>query len=231
LYKRLCEFAYEVYDTIDHPALGQSPRQAFASGITRTGLRPSRLIPYDDEFLMLTLPTTPKGTAKVVPGQGVKINYVFYWCDGFRDPSVERTHVNIRYDPYDAGTAYAFVRKQWVRCHSEYFATFHKHSEREMMIATRELLETRKEHRKSFYVTAKKLAAFLESVEAEEQLLTQRLHDTSQREIMYILKEESNQPSGPVPSPSDVKQPFANITDPVSHQTPRVNRVEIYDKF
>ncbi len=231
LYKCLCEFAYEVYDTIDHPALGQSPRQAFASGITRTGLRPSRLIPYDDEFLMLTLPTTPKGTAKVVPGLGVKINYVFYWCDAFRDPSVERTQANIRYDPYDVGTAYAFVRKQWVQCHSEYFATFHKHSEREMMIATRELVKTRKEHCKSFYVTAKKLAVFFESVEAEEQLLTQRLHDTSQREIMRIVGEESNQPSGPLPSPGGAQQPFTDITDPISQQATRVHRVETYDKF
>jgi len=25
---RLCEWAYEVYDTLEHPALGQSPREA-----------------------------------------------------------------------------------------------------------------------------------------------------------------------------------------------------------
>ncbi|MCI0628550.1 MAG: TnsA endonuclease N-terminal domain-containing protein [Acidobacteria bacterium] len=231
LYRRLCEFAYEVYDTIDHPTLGQSPGQAFASGVARTGLRPSRLIPYDDEFLMLTLPTTPKGTAKVVPGQGVKINYLFYWCDAFRDPSIERTQVKIRYDPYDAGTAYAFVRKQWVRCHSEYFATFHKHSEREILIATKELLKTRKEHRQSFSVTAKKLAAFFESVEAEERLLTQRLHDTSQREIMHTLREESNQSSVPPRPRCDVKEPFQDITDPLSHQTLPGNPVEIYDQF
>ncbi len=231
LYRRLCEFAYEVYDTIEHPALGQSPRQAFASAVARTGLRPSRSIPYDDEFLMLTLPTTPKGSAKVQPGQGVKINYLFYWCEAFRDPSIERTQVKIRYDPYDAGTAYAFVRKQWVRCHSEYFATFHNRSEREILIATKELLKTRNKHRQSFSVTAKKLATFLESIEAEERLLSQRLHDTSQREIMHTLREESNQSSVPPRPQSDVKQPLSPVSDPLSPQTLQGNSVEIYDRF
>ena len=32
-YVRLCEWAYDIYDTLDHPALGQSPRDAFAMGM------------------------------------------------------------------------------------------------------------------------------------------------------------------------------------------------------
>jgi putative transposase len=33
LYEFLCEWAYEVYDQMDHPALFQSPRDAFAQGV------------------------------------------------------------------------------------------------------------------------------------------------------------------------------------------------------
>ena len=32
---------------------------------------------------MCTLPSTLKGTAKVLPGCGVKINYLYYWSDTF----------------------------------------------------------------------------------------------------------------------------------------------------
>jgi putative transposase len=73
-YTRLCEWAYDVYDTLEHPALGQSPQEAFAMGIAQGGQRPQRFIASDESFHMLTLPTTRKGTAKIMSHMGVKIN-------------------------------------------------------------------------------------------------------------------------------------------------------------
>jgi putative transposase len=61
---------------------------------------------------MCTLPSTPKGTAKVRPGCGVKINHIYYWADAFRDPGIEGQQVPVRYEPFDVGQAYAFVRHQ-----------------------------------------------------------------------------------------------------------------------
>jgi len=69
---------------------------------------------------MLTLPTTRRGTAKLQPGRGVKLHYLYYWSDAFVDPEAEGTQVPVRYDPFDAGVAYAFVKKRWVRCISEH---------------------------------------------------------------------------------------------------------------
>lgn len=181
LSSRLCEWAYEVYDTIDHPALGQSPREAFQAGLANTGVRSHRLIPYDEDFLALTLPTTNKGAATVFPGRGIKMRGVYYWSDSFRDPAIEQTLVPIRYDPWDAGILYAYVRNQWVRCHSEYFNSFQGRSQRELMIATAELRRRQSLHSKGFTLSAKKLADFLKSVEAEEVLLTQRLMDNETR--------------------------------------------------
>lgn len=37
LYDRMGEYLYEIYDTIQHPALGLSPREAYASGLAATG--------------------------------------------------------------------------------------------------------------------------------------------------------------------------------------------------
>lgn len=182
-YPRLCEWAYEVYDTLEHPALGQSPREAFAMGMAQGGQRLQRLIPYDEIFRMLTLPTTPKGTAKVMPHLGVKVNALCYWSDALLDPEVEKTQVPIRYDPFDAGIAYAFIKGRWVQCLSEHYASFAGRSEREIQLATAELRKRNHLHGQQFTITARKLADFLTSLEAEELLLEQRLRDAEAREM------------------------------------------------
>jgi transposase InsO family protein len=183
LHYRLCEWAHEFYDTTMHPALGQSPRDCFALGLERSGKRPHRQIPYDEEFRMMTLPTTTKGTALVIAGKGVKINHLQYWSAVFRDPAVEGTRVPIRYDPYDAGTAFAYIGNRWVTCHSEHFLLFHGRSERELMIAAAELHKRYRDHSRQFKLTARRLADFVASAESEESLLVQRLRDAAARKI------------------------------------------------
>jgi putative transposase len=181
LHRRLTEYAHEVYDALHHPALGQSPREAYDAGVARTGQRVPRRIAYDREFLVHTLPTTCKGTAKIAPGRGIKIHNLYYWSDSFRAPDVEKQRVPIRYDPFDAGTAYAFVNKEWTECHSEYFSVFHGRSEKEIMLATQELRKLAQRQSGEFTITSRKLAEFLQSVQAEEVLLEQRLNDAESR--------------------------------------------------
>lgn len=177
-------WADELYDTRDHPALGQSPRAAFTAGFLQGGHRVHRLIPDDEAFRMLTLPSTRKGTAKVQPRCGVKIHYLYYWSEAFLDPTVEGTQVPVRFDPFDAGLAYAFVRGRWVRCLSEYYATFGGHSEREIQLASMELHRRKQQHGQQLRLTARQLASFLASVEAEEMLLAQRLRDAAVRDLV-----------------------------------------------
>lgn len=177
LHERLSAYLFEVYDTIEHPALGQSPGEAFRIGFEATGFRTERLIPYSQDFLMATLPATPRGSGKITPGRGVKINHIYYWSSRFQDPALENQQVPLRYDPFDLGTAFAFVEGQWVNCHSEYHAVFHGHSEKELMLASKELLRRRQRHSQSVAITARKLADFLQTVENDEILLTQRLRD------------------------------------------------------
>jgi putative transposase len=180
LQRRFAEYAYEVYDTLSHPALGASPREVCDAGLRKTGSRAHRQIAYDHEFLVFTLPTTPRGTAKVVPGKGIQIHYLYYWSDLFRDPEVEKAIIPVRYDPFDAGTAHAFVKGQWTECHSEHYAVFRGRSEKEIKVASQELRRIRQCHAQQFTVTAAKLAEFLGSVEAQEVLLKQRLIDAAQ---------------------------------------------------
>ena len=178
LYDYLSSFLFEIYDTIEHPALGQSPREACLKALQNTGVRPNRTISYDQAFLLATLPTTPRGTANVSPGRGVIVNRVYYWAEAFRDPTVENHDVPVRYDPFDIGTAYAFVKNRWTECHSEHYTVLQGRSEREIMLASKELRRRRLLHsRERFTLTASKLADFLDSAEAEEKCLLQRMRD------------------------------------------------------
>jgi len=190
LYARLCQWAYEVYDTREHPALGQTPEEAFNAGMLLSGLRPNRLIAYDEDFIRFTLPSTPKGTAKVQPNLGVKIHSLYYWArgDAFRDAEVEKTQVRVRYDPYDMGHAFACVKGRWVECISEHYARFKGRTEREMQLATEELRQRHRRHGQQFVLTAAKLADFLSSVEAEEVLLAQRQRDHEARAVFSLME-------------------------------------------
>jgi putative transposase len=236
LYLYLRDWAYEVYDTIEHPALGQCPRDAFNRGMASTGERAHRLIPYDNEFRILTLPTTTKTTAKVFPGRGVKINYLYYWSDTFRHPEVEGTQVSVRYDPFNAGRSFAYVRGQWVECYSERYATFRDRSEREVMIATSELRRRQTRHSSQLNITANKLAHFLESVEAEEVLLRQQLADKATRNVVALINavgqprisDKTNQPmSLETDSPEDMP-----LTSSSNLEVPSmVSHLEVYGEF
>jgi putative transposase len=183
LHRALSEYAYEIYDTMHHPALGQSPREALDAALTHTGSRAHRRLAYDRDFLIATLPTTRKGTAKISPARGIKINHVLYWSEHFRNPTLETKQVAVRYDPFDIGLTYAFVDRQWVECYSEYYKVLHGHSEREVQLVSEELRKRHQNHSGHFVITARKLAEFLESVELEEEILAQRLRDLEGRSL------------------------------------------------
>jgi len=228
LYDRLCQYAYRVYDEIQHTTLGMSPRDAFVEGMARTGSRSHRLIPYDQDFLMWTLPTTPKGSAKVQPGRGFKIHHLYYWSDALRDPNVEGSQVDVRYDPFDISTAFAFIAGRWVTCHSEHYAAFRGRSEKEIMLATKELRGLKTKHSRQFGASAKQLANFLESVEGEEMTLMQRLHDSEGRHVLNAINGEVAAPvpnevaSSPVTEPETLGE-IPTATDSQS--------LEVYEDF
>jgi len=218
-HNRLQQFAYEVYDQIDHPALGATPREAFAVGMTRAGNRDHRLIEYSDDFKIFTLTSSKKGIARVLPGRGIKLNSLYYWSEAFRHPEVERKQVPVRIDPFDVGTAYAFVRGSWVKCHSEYHMIFHGRSEREIRLASEELRRRRTLHSRQFNLTASKIAEFIESVEAEEILLTQRLKDHENRIVLESY--ETPQPAHEIAQAEEEEVHRANVKDGNSPKSKR----------
>lgn len=214
LYAYLMEWAYQVYDQSSHQALGMTPREAYIRGIQQTGEREHRRIPYSEDFLMMTRPSTRTGVVLVQPGRGIKINYLYYWSDAFRHPEVERTKVPVRYDPFDIGIAYAYVQGRWVKCISQYYTIFSGRSEKELLKAATEIRQLGKLHRTSTNISAKRLADFLCSVQEHEALLMQRLRDLEGQRILNgftpkpegVLDEEIVIPKASY-SPIDVPNP------------------------
>ena len=174
LHEVMSEYFYEVYANLHHPTLGQSPKAAFMAGQARSGKRESRFIANDETFLMLSLPTTPKGTAKVVPGRGVKINYIYYMCEAFRSGDVERSRVHVRYDPFNIGEAYAYVDNRWHKCISEPGLALEGHSEQELKLISTELRRQKQRHGEHFTLNARMIADFLKSVGEREKALLQK---------------------------------------------------------
>ncbi len=177
LYTYLTEWAYTIYDNSVHDSLGETPLQVYTDALAATGEREHRRIAYDEDFLMATRPSTPKGNALVQPGQGIKVNYLYYWNDAFRSPVVEKTKVSVRYDPFDMGVAYAYLEGRWVKCISQYYSTFAGRTEKEVLLAAQEIRQKDKRNAVSTNLSAKRLADFIAAVQEHETLLMQRLRD------------------------------------------------------
>ena len=58
------------------------------------------------------------------------------------------------------------------------------------MLATAELRKRNQRHTRQFAVTARRLADFLASLEAEEALLEQRLRDAEARDVLAIIESD-----------------------------------------
>jgi len=180
--QRLAEYVYEVYDQMEHPALGQSPREAFAQGMRLAGSRSHRLIPYTEDFLMQTRPTTRTGAVTIFRGRGIRVHGLHYWHEAMRSPQVAGQTVPVRYEPYDMGVVYAYIEGQWLECLADDFAQVHGRSEREWNLILEEWrAQQRQHHQKRVTLNGPLLAQFLQQVEHDEAVLLQRQRDLEEQ--------------------------------------------------
>ena len=203
---RFLQWVYEVYDQMEHQTLFQSPRDAFIQGMRLAGPRTHRLIPYSEEFIMLTRPTTRTGQAKVDPSRGITVNWLHYWNPAFRNPDVAGLFVPVRYEPYDMGVVYAFVRDQWLECIADDYAQVHGRSEREWHLILEEWRAHQRQHgKKRMSINGPLLAQFLEEIAAEEPVLLQRQRDLEGQTIREAILGNPSVPpeEGPQPQPEE----------------------------
>jgi hypothetical protein len=186
-------YCYGFYDQEKtHPAIAQSPREAFDQALLNTGSRPHQLIDYNEAFLILTLPSTKKGTAKVQIGRGIKINGFWYTAkDGsFNQQAVEGTQVPVRYKPFDLGEAFAFIKGLWVPCISEHYSILRGRTEKELQIYSAEKRQERRKHGQELPDLAKGNALrFLTSDRPTEKQALQRQRDLSALDVQQQIDE------------------------------------------
>lgn len=229
LYRLLEEYLFEIYPSMDHLSLGDSPKAVFDRGLLFGGERAHKIVLDTEEFRMRILPSSPRGTGKIDPNTGIQVQYIRYWHDCFRDPDVAGQSVSVKYDPEDASVIYAFIRGRWVQCLSENSGIFRGKSRKEILLASRELSRQMQVASKGRSITAGKLAHFLESALETEETLRQRRKDA---ELTRSLKDaglsvvEGSYPENPLHRPDSLpkKENLGGIIESLrrrSETTPR----------
>ncbi|WP_419393427.1 DDE-type integrase/transposase/recombinase [Cytobacillus praedii] len=185
------EFFFELYDTIEHPSLGLTPRETFKRGLFYSGERKEIYIPYDRLFEILTLPSSKTGEATIQQA-GVKINYIYYWNDEFKSLHSQKKKVKIRFDPFNIGVAYIYLNKRWIKCHSQYYSIFKNITQKQLKYITTELRKSKQLHSKSFTINAQRIADFISKIENNEHysILKSRADET--KKVIYAVFNDSS---------------------------------------
>ncbi len=185
---RLTEYVYEVYDLMEHPALFQSPREAYAQGMQLAGTRAHRIIPYNEAFLMQTRPTTRTGIAKIYWGRGMTVNGLQYWHERMQAADIVGKSVPVRFEPYDMGVAYAYIDGQWLECIADSFAQVRGRSEKEWNLILDEWREHQRQHaRRRVTLNGPLLAQFLQRLEQEEAFSLQHQRDFEEQALRQAI--------------------------------------------
>ncbi len=190
LYDQCEEFLFDVYEDMVHAGILMTPRNAFQIGMRKHGARVERALAYDRDFLIMTCPSTKKGTAKVQP-DGVKINHFYYNAPGLS--MLAGRSLPVRYEPYDLSIAYVQIDREWQRVTSRFDRQLRGLGERELELITNEYT-TRYGKTATARLNDTRLAKFLREVEAKELLLVERRRALElQRLLGYSAEHRGNE--------------------------------------
>jgi transposase InsO family protein len=190
LYQSLETWAYSIYDNRLNSSLGQSPFQAYETGIQLGGKREIRRLEYDQTFLILTLPSPQSGDTRIVqPGRGVKINHIYYWCHAFRDPEVEKTAVEVKIDPFNVSVAYCYVKGRWHECTSNHYSYLQGRTEKELQVISADLRQRKRHQGCQTVLSNRELVEHLQGAyQVEEKLLKQRLQALENQTVLDLIE-------------------------------------------
>ena len=179
-------YLFDVYPNEPHPALAQTPKEAYERGLQLTGETAHRRVQYDRNFLISTLPSAPRrgGTAQVqANGKGIEINGILYWHDALQ--ALVGTRVPVKIDPFDVSVVFAWRANQkvWLRCVSQQQNIFRGRTWQEIRILSKQIKRQAGLGRKTPRITARILAPFMSGVRTIEQAETQRLKDAARDEV------------------------------------------------
>lgn len=185
------EFFFDIYDSTEHPALDQTPRESFEKGIFYSGERKDFYIVYDKVFEILTLPSTKTGEA-TIQQSGIKINYIYYWNNEFKSIHHLKKKVKVRFDPFNISIAYAYVNKRWIKCNSQYFSVFNNLTQKELQFITNEIKKSKQNHAKKYSINAQKIAEFIRKLENNEQYSAIKAKAFETKKVIHSTFKDTN---------------------------------------
>ncbi|WP_197026561.1 Mu transposase C-terminal domain-containing protein [Hylemonella gracilis] len=171
----------EVYHQVEHPALGISPTIAMEIGMVQSGERSHTLIPYDQNFLILSMPTNTKGTSRVQRDGSIKVNRIDYFSNALLDYVGQ--NIPVRYDPFDVSHAYALGKLGWIEATSMYRSELAGRSEKEIEAISQEINEVNRRDGVREKDRAALLGAYLQKIRGREAKLKLELQRTRDREL------------------------------------------------
>lgn len=169
-----------IYHNAHHGGIDMTPNHAESLSSLSHGNRPFKRIKYDEQFIARTCPTTSKGTAKVQPS-GLKINSRWYDGPELHRPGLLGTVLEIRYDPWDLGRAFAYMNGSWTEIFSEYYALFKDKTERQVRHLTQAMRLLSRGRTGRLVANAATLAEWLVGVEGQEAAARQARNDAEIR--------------------------------------------------
>ena len=230
LYRSLETWAYSIYDNRLNSSLGQSPCQAYETGIQLGGKREIRRLEYDQTFLILTLPSPQSGDTRIVqPGRGVKVNHIYYWCHAFRDPEVEKTAVEVKIDPFNVSVAYCYVKGEWRECTSNHYSYLQGRTEKELQVISADLRQRKRHQGEQTVLSNTELVEHLQGAyQLEEKLLKQRLQALENQTVLNLIEGKPlGQNSLQVTSQDELKKD----SEVLSHNASEPETFESYGEF
>lgn len=214
----------EFYHAAEHPALGVSPTVAETIGWLQTGARGHVLIPYTRAFVIQTLPTTKKGTAKIQKDGSFNVKKFDYF--NLELLKYVGEDLSVRYDPFDVSHAFALGKKGWIQCISTHAGMLAGRTYKEIEAISAELTAVHGRAGMRQNDHASLLGAFLRSMRDVEANLAIERQQARDRELRSsdaktgLLGIPHDGPQTPAANPSTKAEPAMPAPAPATPTSP-----------
>lgn len=102
------------WPNMGHEGIATLPSKLFEKSLADQGDRPLRIIPYDENFIVLTMPIV-KSAAAIHPTRGLRYDYVWYHSSELNNPRWHTKPVTLR-EPIDESHVIVQLGADWIRC-------------------------------------------------------------------------------------------------------------------
>ena len=106
-------FLFKEYPALRQKETHETPHGRYDRLMATAGYRPSRYIPFDEQFLIMTMLEPDQGR-RMVHSYGVSINSLRYWSAELNAYVQNKKKYCVKIDPMNLNHAYIFIEGKWI---------------------------------------------------------------------------------------------------------------------